>query len=404
MKIPNFLRHLKFLILCVTLSIPTWGQNTTTAVKVGDHAPQIKLKKMLQTEQIKTVDWEKMKGKVVILEFWATWCGSCMPAISHLNELSETFKEKPVIFLSITDEDDTTITKFLKIKSLNGWIGIDNEGSTPRLFGVSTIPHSFIIDQNGIIVANTKPENITSSIINDLLNGKKINLPIYENVIADFEWGKNTKEDQEEPLYQSIIKPSKASSGGIHIGKGEITADGAPLLRMVLDAYQTSYFRAISKLPESENFYKVSIIAPKGKEDSKFTMYQSALGVTFGIKVHKDTVMRDVYVLTRLKDKPALMPSLSDKPKVPAQLGRNRIHAGGQPMSVLADQLENVLFRTVVDETGLTAEYDWDLVLSRADKNILINNVRDQLGLELIQSTRPVEMLIIENDGTSKLN
>ena len=45
---------------------------------------------------------DSLKGKVVVLEFWTTWCGPCVAAIPHLNELSEKYADKPVQFIAIS--------------------------------------------------------------------------------------------------------------------------------------------------------------------------------------------------------------------------------------------------------------------------------------------------------------
>ena len=55
------------------------------------------------------------------------------------------------------------------------------------------------------------------------------------------------------------------------------------------------------------------------------------------------------------------------------------------------------LRQPVVDETGLTAEYDWDLPYNRASNNVLLDAIRTQLGLEAIKSKRRIEFLVIES-------
>jgi uncharacterized protein (TIGR03435 family) len=73
-----------------------------------------------------------------------------------------------------------------------------------------------------------------------------------------------------------------------------------------------------------------------------------------------------------------------------------KIHAEKQPLSVLADVLENLLDRAVVDETGLEGEYDWEFSYNRADETSVVNAVQDDLGLEMVPATRPIEVLVVD--------
>ena len=58
----------------------------------------------------------------------------------------------------------------------------------------------------------------------------------------------------------------------------------------------------------------------------------------------------------------------------------------------------------VVDETGLTAEYDWDLPYNRASNNLLLDAIRNQLGLETIKAKRRIEFLVIERIAPPAMN
>src|SRR5690348_522909 len=66
---------------------------------VKDAPPPIQLEILLQAPSGSGIDWQALKGKVVVLEFWSTSCGPCVGAISHLNELVDTFQDRGVVFL-----------------------------------------------------------------------------------------------------------------------------------------------------------------------------------------------------------------------------------------------------------------------------------------------------------------
>ncbi len=94
-------------------------------VNPGEPAPPLELEKLLQAPAGMKANWPSLKGNVVVLEFWATWCAPCIAAMPHLNELTEQFKDKAVKFISITDEDEATVAPFLSrrtIKAGSAWI------------------------------------------------------------------------------------------------------------------------------------------------------------------------------------------------------------------------------------------------------------------------------------------
>jgi thiol-disulfide isomerase/thioredoxin len=59
---------------------------------------------------------ENIKGKVLVLDFWATWCAPCLASVPHLNTLQSHFsKRDDVIFLSITDENEKKVNNILRL-------------------------------------------------------------------------------------------------------------------------------------------------------------------------------------------------------------------------------------------------------------------------------------------------
>jgi len=69
-------------------------------LKIAAPAPPLTLS-LLQAPSGTDVTWEALRGNVVVLEFWATWCGGCRDQIPHLNRLEEQFRNKPVRFMAL---------------------------------------------------------------------------------------------------------------------------------------------------------------------------------------------------------------------------------------------------------------------------------------------------------------
>ncbi|HUU18017.1 MAG TPA: TlpA disulfide reductase family protein [Sedimentisphaerales bacterium] len=114
-----------------------------------------------------------LRGKVVVINFWATWRGSCVSAIPHLNELVDKFKEQPVCFVSITDEERSVVMPFLRKTLLKTCVGFDKARSIFTDYGVERIPHTVLVDKKGIVVAITYPQLVSEQVINNILLGEK---------------------------------------------------------------------------------------------------------------------------------------------------------------------------------------------------------------------------------------
>jgi len=144
---------------------------------VGDVPPALELQTLLQGPDSAHVTWDALKGKVVVLEFWATWCGPCVAAIAHMNELEDAFKDRPVQFIAITDEDKPTITEFLTKKPIHGWVGLNPDKSMAKSYAVSGIPHTVIVGSDGRIAAVTYPMMLQTANLENILAGKASGLP-----------------------------------------------------------------------------------------------------------------------------------------------------------------------------------------------------------------------------------
>ena len=70
------------------------------SLKVGDPAPALKATKWLQGTEVKSFE----KGKIYIVEFWATWCGPCIVMMPHMSEMQEEYKDKSVTFIGYTGQ------------------------------------------------------------------------------------------------------------------------------------------------------------------------------------------------------------------------------------------------------------------------------------------------------------
>jgi thiol-disulfide isomerase/thioredoxin len=96
-----------------------------------------------------------LKGKVVLLNFWATWCPPCRKEMPDLDVLYKRFKDQGLVILAIDDEDTAKVTPFLKDKPVSYTVLLDPGRKVNDLFRIDGIPKSFIYDREGKLVAES---------------------------------------------------------------------------------------------------------------------------------------------------------------------------------------------------------------------------------------------------------
>lgn len=90
--------------------------------------------------------------EIVVLDFWASWCGPCCMALPKMNALSGQYKDKAVVFCAVNiGEDASTVQAFLKKEGLTLPVALDTAGAVSSKFSVQSIPRLMIIDTKGTV-------------------------------------------------------------------------------------------------------------------------------------------------------------------------------------------------------------------------------------------------------------
>ncbi len=108
------------------------------------------------------VDLADFRGKVVYLDFWASWCIPCRKSFPWMNLLQARYKEKGFEVIAVTlDESPGDATAFLRKYPAAFTVGFDRRGKVAEAYGLKVMPTSYIIDRNGFIVKTYQGFNST---------------------------------------------------------------------------------------------------------------------------------------------------------------------------------------------------------------------------------------------------
>jgi cytochrome c biogenesis protein CcmG, thiol:disulfide interchange protein DsbE len=94
---------------------------------------------------------DRWRGKVVLLDFWASWCGPCRESFPWMNELQRRYGADLIVVAVNMDQDPKLAAQFLAASPAMFRIEYDPQGKLATQFDVSTLPMSFLIDRNGRI-------------------------------------------------------------------------------------------------------------------------------------------------------------------------------------------------------------------------------------------------------------
>lgn len=119
-------------------------------VRVGDPAPSL----TLPARNGKAISLQDLRGRAVLINFWATWCPPCREEMPSLERLKTRFDGKnfELLAVSVDEEGGPAIDRFLKKVPVTMTILLDPQGETAARYGTYRLPESFLIDKNGILV------------------------------------------------------------------------------------------------------------------------------------------------------------------------------------------------------------------------------------------------------------
>lgn len=148
------MKKLLVLICCVVALVTGCDKGKTDAPGKApvekSQAPEISVVSLDNQQQTLA----SLKGKVVLLNFWATWCPPCREEIPSMMKLNKLMAGKPfqMVCVSVDEGGKQAVTEFFKNSGFSLPAYTDPSGQVSKTYGITGVPETFVIDKNGVIV------------------------------------------------------------------------------------------------------------------------------------------------------------------------------------------------------------------------------------------------------------
>lgn len=142
-------------LIALACSVTRCTRSGETGVNPGDLAPDFSAK-LLGGEEKKLSDY---RGKLVLLNFWASWCGPCVSEMPALQRLHEQLKDRGFSVVAVgVDDEESTLDEFRRKFGLSFPVLAELGNASKRLYRTSGVPESFIIAPDGKLLIFQDPE------------------------------------------------------------------------------------------------------------------------------------------------------------------------------------------------------------------------------------------------------
>lgn len=179
----SWLGYVAASLLVCFVSVPARGQQPTIRfVRNPDPAPEFQL----ATLEGKALSLAEYKGKVVLLNFWATWCGPCRAEVPELVELQNKYKDQlQIIGLVVDDDDQDAIKGFVDKFGINYPVALATDAVRTQYGSIPALPTLFVLNAEGRVVQ--KHEGLRDPVLYEAEIRSLLGLPIGNLQVETFE-------------------------------------------------------------------------------------------------------------------------------------------------------------------------------------------------------------------------
>ncbi len=148
MKHKSIILIIAIAVAAAAIFLGPGGKPYKTIISVGAPAPDFELRDSTG----KLWKLSDLKGKVVFINFWATWCTACKAEMPHKTELLNKMQGRPFQMLGVLYRDDpVNLPSYFMKHNVSAPTLIDPDNAMARLYGITGVPETFILDKEGIL-------------------------------------------------------------------------------------------------------------------------------------------------------------------------------------------------------------------------------------------------------------
>lgn len=378
-------------------------QTTFAQLKNGDTVPDLKFSTLLNAP-IKSISLNQLKGKVVLVEFWATWCGSCLVAMPHLKELQAKYP-KTLQVIAVTDETIKRVGLYIKAKPTNFWFAVDTGKTIADVFPHQLIPHSILIGTDGKLIAATNPEAITEKVIDSLMNKQQVHLPEKkDNLISHEDLIKQSFAAADTVQYRFMMQAEIKGGPGLSttwldnkaFSGRRLTCINLPLTTLYMLANGNyPYGRTIDETKGDKNapVYCLDLIV--GAHEDLLPALRKELAKRFDLQAKVTPMVKEVQVLRITNPEKFKRVTRNSSGTRTYYARHGEIDQQTITMSDFAQFLENYcISKLVVDETGSKDKFDIKFSFQPENPQSLLD-ILAGMGLGLTKEQRQIDMLVL---------